>query len=181
MALHLARVAEIASELRASACVFGAPTLRDPGELQPATAQRIAVDFFGKLAEVFASRGLVLCFEANPSLYNCRFITGTPEALGLVETIDHPGLALQLDTGTIFANGEDAEIITKGAERIGHCHVSEPSLVPIGTSGLDHTPVAAALRASKYRGWISIEMKAGSNWKTALVQAHKFVVRSYFN
>jgi len=179
MSLHLARIAELASELGARACVFGAPTLRDPGDLPIAAAHQIAIDFFAKIADIYSGHGVALCLEANPPLYNCRFITRTAEALALVETVDRPGLALQLDTGTIFLNGEDPGLIVSAALRIGHFHVSEPSLVPIGTAAVDHAPLAAALKASAYTGWISVEMKSVAEWRQALRQAYEVVTQAY--
>lgn len=181
MALHLRRVAEIAAELGASACVFGAPTLRDPGGLPADAAWRIAADFFATAAADYARLGTALCLEANPPLYGCKFVTRTPEALSLVEAVGHPGLALQLDTGTILINGEPPGVIVDAGSRIGHFHVSEPSLAPVGATDADHRPLAAALRASDYQGWASIEMKAVPDWAEAVRRAHGFVARTYLS
>ena len=179
MADYLKRVADIASTLGARSCVFGSPTLRDPGTLALEEALAIATDFFRALAPYFAERNVQLCFEANPPIYNCRFITETSEASALVERIDAPGLALQLDTGTLFANGEDPEVIREVCRQIGHFHVSEPRLPPIGTGGVDHAPLASALKASCYTGWISIEMRATDDWRGAMQGAYQLVHELY--
>jgi len=83
----LLRVGDIAAALGARAIVFGAPQLRDPGSLEPRVAQDLAVDFFRSLGPLLEARGTVLAIEANPALYNCRFITRTLEACALVERI----------------------------------------------------------------------------------------------
>lgn len=179
MAVHLRRVAAIAGDLGAGACVFGAPALRDPGPLAPDDAHRIAVDFLRDLAPHFAAAGSSLCFEANPARYGCRFVMRTQEAFALVEAVDAAGIALQLDTGTMFVNGEDPAVIGRVAHRIGHLHVSEPDLAPVASSGVDHAPVAAALGASGYSGFVSIEMKCLPDWSAAIRQAHAFVEHVY--
>jgi len=175
MAAHLRRVSEIASTLGARACVFGSPTLRDPGTYTIEDANEIAIAFFTDIAPIYAERGVELCFEANPPLYQCRFVTRTDEAFQLVERVNAPGLALQLDTGTIFINGEDPQAIQRMAGRIGHFHISEPNLVPLGTSGVDHDPLAAVLKRSSYPHWLSIEMKSADDWRGAIKQAYNLV------
>jgi sugar phosphate isomerase/epimerase len=179
MAVHLYRVAEIAGALGACACVFGSPTLRDPGALPIGNAFDIAEAFLAEVAPAYAAQNVDLCFEANPQLYQCRFVTRTDEAFHLVERVNTPGLAMQLDTGTIFINGEEPGIIQRVEGRIGHFHVSEPNLTPIGTSGVNHAPVAEALKNSSYPQWISIEMKATDDWHGAIERAHALVHSLY--
>ncbi len=179
MADHLSRVAEVAAELGAHACVFGAPALRDPGDLAASDAEAIAASFLSSVAPRYAELGVDLCFEANPPLYQCRFVTRTEEAFDLVERVHQPGVALQLDTGTIFINSESPSVIQHVEKRIGHFHISEPSLAPIGTSGADHAGLAAALQGSTYAGWISIEMKAADDWRSAVREAHRVVQTTY--
>lgn len=179
MADHLRRIAEVAATLGARACVFGSPTLRDPGNLAPEEALVIAEAFFRSIAGDYVAQVVELCFEANPPVYQCRFVTRTREVLELVERVDAPGFALQLDTGTIFTNGEDPGIIREVERRIGHFHISEPSLAPLGTAGVDHSAIATALGGSTYTRWLSIEMRAVDDWRGAVRQAHHLVHSIY--
>lgn len=179
MAGHLRRVAEIAGELGAGACVFGSPTLRDPGTRSTDQALAIAEEFLSSVALDFAVQGVELCFEANPSIYQCRFVTRTQEAFDLVDRMNVPGIAMKLDTGTMFINGEEPSIIRQVERRIGHFHVSEPNLVPIGETGIDHTPIAEALNGSTYAQWISIEMKEVDDWCRAVRRAYRLVHSQY--
>jgi sugar phosphate isomerase/epimerase len=179
LAASLRRVAEIASALEAGACVFGAPSLRDPGDMPYEQARAEAVRFFRAIGPTFEDAGAVLCFEANPAVYGCKFVTGTREAFDFVREIDHPGIKLQLDTGTIFVNNESSDVIPGVAGRIGHVHVSEPDLAPTGTSGVDHEPIAAALRRAHYRGWISVEMRETAGSLRAIEAAWRVVSRVY--
>jgi D-psicose/D-tagatose/L-ribulose 3-epimerase len=179
MADHLRRIAEVAATLGARACVFGSPALRDPGNLVPEKALAIAEAFFRAIAGDYAAQEVELCFEANPSFYQCRFVTHTREAMDLVKRVNAPGFGLQLDTGTIFINGEDPGVIREVESQIRHFHISEPALVPVGTAGVDHLAVAIALCGSIYTDWISIEMRAVEDWRGAVLQAHHLVDSIY--
>jgi sugar phosphate isomerase/epimerase len=159
--------------------VFGAPKLRDPGDLPPREARSIAVDFFRRIGPVFAAEGATLAFEPNARHYACRFITTTAEAIDLVKEIDTGGIGLQIDTGTLFLEQEDPQILIRAARHAAHAHVSEPDLAPLGTSGVDHRSVAVALRESGYNGSLSIEMRAVAGWQAAIEQAVALVRETY--
>lgn len=176
---HLLMIAKIAGVLGAKACVFGAPKLRDPGDLPPQEARTIAVDFFRRVGPAFAAEGATLTFEPNARQYACRFITTTAEAIDLVEEIDTQGIGLQIDTGTLFLEHEDPQVLMRATRYAAHAHVSEPDLAPLGTSGVDHRPVAAALRASGYHGSLSIEMRAVAGWPAAIERAVALVRETY--
>lgn len=179
LARHLERVAHIASLLGASTCVFGAPRQRDPGTLSTELAREIAIEFFRGVGRCFASRGTTLALEANASHYNCRFVTTTQEAIDLVRAVSTPGISLQIDTGTIFLEGEDPIVLNDAAPLAAHAHVSEPDLQPLGRTGVNHTAVARALKQSGYGGYVSIEMRAVSDWETALAGAVQLLRRHY--
>jgi sugar phosphate isomerase/epimerase len=179
LADHLARVARIAALLGARASVFGAPRQRDPGDLPPERAQAIAVDFLASIAPVFADLGTALAFEANARTYACRFVTTTREAIDLVTAVGRPGIGLQIDMGTIFLEHEDPSVLLDAAPLAAHAHVSEPGLQPLGSEGLDHAPLAAALKASGYSGYLSIEMRTVPDWEDALSAAARLLREEY--
>lgn len=179
LAKRLIRVAEVAGELGAAACVFGSPALRDPGDIPEAEALDIATAFFAGVAPRFAEHGTTLAFEANAAIYDCRFITHTHQAISLVERVSHRGFELQLDMGTVFANQEDGDEVTHAGKVASHCHVSEPRLVPVGSGGYDHDMTGAALARSGYSGWVSVEMRASEEWQGAMAKAAQVLSESY--
>lgn len=176
---HLGKVARIAALLGASASVFGAPRQRDPGDLPPERAQEIAVNFLTSVAARFADVGTALAFEANAVAYGCRFITTTREAIELVTAVGRTGIALQIDMGTIFLEHEPPEVLLDAAPLAAHAHVSEPGLQPLGSKGLDHAPLAQALKASGYSGFLSIEMRSVTDWESALSAAVRLLQEEY--
>lgn len=176
---HLARIAELAGILGAHACVFGAPKLRDPGDLDEEQALNIAADFFAEVAPIFSNSGTCLAFEANAVQYNCRFITRTLDAVALVKRIGHPGVRVQLDTGTIFSMSESPAVVREAAPYTVHFHASEPGLVPLGSAGSNHTSVAQVLENSDYRGWVSVEMAETPTWQQNIRNAADLIYITY--
>ena len=176
---HLARIADLASTMGAHACVFGAPKLRDPGHLDEAQALDVAADFFADAAPLFADAGSCLAFEANAVQYNCRFITRTLDAVALVQRIDHPGVRVQLDTGTIFSMDEPPSVAHDAAPFAVHFHASEPGLAPLGVAGSNHSAVARALGSSDYQGWVSVEMAETPAWRQNLRDAAQLISQTY--
>jgi sugar phosphate isomerase/epimerase len=176
---HLVMVARLAGALGAAACVFGAPKLRDPAGLSSDEARRIAVDFFKRIGPVFASEGSKLTLEPNARRYGCQFIVTTAEAIDLLEEIDTAGVGLQIDTGTFFLEGEDPAILMRAARHAAHAHVSEPDLAPLGSTEVDHRPLADALRRSGYCRSLSIEMRATADWRDAIRRAVSLVRDTY--
>jgi sugar phosphate isomerase/epimerase len=170
----------MAARLGARACVFGAPRLRDPGDLKPEHARTIAVDFLRRIGSIYASEGTTLSFEPNARHYACRFITTTTEAIDLMKEVNAPGVGLQIDTGTVFLENEEPEILIRAAPYAAHAHVSEPDLAPVGSSAVNHHAVAEALRKSGYAGSLSIEMKETGDWPQALREAVSFARETYW-
>ena len=179
LARHLQKIARLAAILGAKACVYGAPKQRDPGTLAPDQAHDIAVGFLRGVGPAFADGGVTLAFEANASRYGCRFITTTSEAVALVKMVGAEGIGLQIDTGTLFLENEDPGVLAAAAPLAAHAHVSEPDLQPTGSCGVDHAPVAAALKRSGYAGSLSIEMRSADDWRGAMRHAAD-VARSFY-
>lgn len=176
---HLSTVARIAGVLGARACVFGAPRQRDPGTLAPAEAESIAVEFLRSVGPAFQREGCALAFEANAARYGCRFIEHTAEAIALVRKVDHPGIRLQIDTGTLLIDGDDAASLAAAVPLAAHFHASEPDMVPLGSLGSDHRALGAALRQEGYAGWKSVEMAPVAHWREALRDAARLMADAY--
>ena len=176
---HLAVVASIAGAAGARARVFGAPKQRDPGNLGPGDAESIAIEFLRSIGPTFQREGCALAFEANAARYGCRFIEHTTEAIALVEKVDHPGIRLQIDTGTILIDGDDAASLAAAVPVAAHFHASEPDMVPVGSVGSDHRALGVVLRQAGYAGWKSVEMVSVPHWRDALRDAARLMADAY--
>ena len=83
----------------------------------------------------------------------------TREAFRLVKKLGLPGLAVNLDVGTMIANGEHPEDFALDMKYVSHIHISEPGLGAIQPRPI-HRQLALLLGAVGYRGFVSVEMKA---------------------
>lgn len=161
MLAHLAAVCRIASGLGATRLVFGSPKNRDRTGLSDELALAEAVTFFRKLGDIALEQGVIICLEPNPTCYGANFMTTSAETAQVVRSVAHAAIRMQLDTGALTINGESAATVLEDcAELIGHVHLSEPNLVPVGDFGTDHGRLHEALARFIPGHVASIEMVA---------------------
>lgn len=157
---YLTAVVRACARLGAGPLVFGSPKNRRRGALPSADAFAVAVEFFGRLADIAAREGAVVALEANPPEYGADFVTRAPEALELVRVVNRPGLRLHLDAACMTLAGDDPAVIAAGRAELCHFHASEPMLAPLGAgSTVPHAALAGHLRAAGYAGYVSVEMR----------------------
>ncbi len=145
---HLEQICVLAAELELKPLVFGSPRNRDRSGLSDAQAQDMALEFFDRLGELARQHGVIICLEPNAPQYGTNFLVTTAEAVAFVQTLNHPAVKVQIDTGTIWANHEAPEQLTAALLWAGHIHLSEPGLKPLGAqqTGTDYATVAAQLK-----------------------------------
>lgn len=157
LADYTAQALEFAYACHCPNLVFGCPRNRNIPEGRTAAQ---ADGFFEQLAYLAQRRGAVIALEANPPMYNTNFLNTHKEVFALAQRLDRPGLGVNLDVGAMVANGESAADIAAHLHRVSHVHISEPGLAPIQPRAL-HKELALLLRGMGYRGFVSLEMKAG--------------------
>jgi D-psicose/D-tagatose/L-ribulose 3-epimerase len=120
--------------------------------------------FFRALGDAAAQYGVIICLEPNPPLYGANYMTTSAETAAVVRKVAHPAIRMQLDSGALAINGEDAAIVVADcADLIGHIHASEPNLVPVGDGGSDHARVFSAIEIALKDHLVCIEMVATAN------------------
>lgn len=154
---HLSHVCRVAEGLGAKRLVFGSPRNRDRTGLSDAETEDIALHFFLRLGDIAQSHGAVITLEPNPVCYGTNWITTTKEAHDFVKKLGNPGIAMQLDTGTVLTNTEAPETIASVREAVGHVHLSEPRLLPLSLAPAEHGSVFRAA-ADVAPGTVTIEM-----------------------
>ncbi|MEX8517778.1 MAG: sugar phosphate isomerase/epimerase family protein [Leptothrix sp. (in: b-proteobacteria)] len=160
MLRRLTAVCRVAGWLGAPRLVFGAPKNRDRSGLDQARTLTIATDFFRRLGDVAAAHGVLICLEPNPDCYGCNFMTDTDETAAMVRRVAHPHVRMQLDTGAIAINHEDIDALLRDhAELVGHVHLSEPDLLPLGDGSCDHAAASVAIARYLPDHLVSIEMR----------------------
>ena len=177
---HMERVAQLAGRLGARVLVFGAPSNRDPGALAPEEAIELAVPRLRSLGDVCARYGVCLGIEANPKVYQCRFVTRWFEATELVRKCDSAGVRLHLDSACTAMEGDDLDrAVAETTDILQHVHISEPNLGQFGTPTIDHARFAAALKRVGYTGWCSVEMRRAAEVLPAVRRAAEMAMTIY--
>ncbi len=182
MLAYLGEICRVAAGLGATRLVFGAPKHRDRGTLSDAQADAVARDFFLRLGDIAADRGVVFCIEAVPATYGSNFLRTHAEAAAMVRAVDHPSIRLLLDSGTIAANGEDcAQVVRDHAPLVAHVHLSEPGMRALGEggAGADYAALAAQLRRWLPSQTLTIEMLPAGDRLEALRRSVAFATRCY--
>lgn len=147
MLSHLTAISHIAAGLGITSLVFGSPKNRDRFELSDEKTLSIAHDFFSRLGAIALQEGVIICLEPNPECYGANFMTNSKETADVVKLINHPAIMMQLDTGAIAINQENIEqVIKDNPSIIGHIHLSEPGLIPLGRGGVEHFKMAKELK-----------------------------------
>lgn len=145
---------DFASVINCRNIVFGCPRNRNIPE---GIAVDSIVPFFRELGEYAFTKGTVIGLEANPTIYNTNFINDTMSAIRFIQEVNSMGFRLNLDVGTMLANGETISVLTNNVMYINHVHISEPGLKAIEKRSL-HLQLSNLLREECYLGYISIEM-----------------------
>lgn len=158
---HLAGVCRVGAGLGATRIVFGSPKNRDRSGLSDQEALDVAIPFFRRLGDIAQSFGVTICLEPNPASYGANFMTTSAQTVEVVREVAHPSIGMQLDTGALTMNGEDVfEVLQSMSGLIGHIHISEPNLLPIGNGATDHKKMAQAIRQYLPNHVLTIEMVA---------------------
>jgi sugar phosphate isomerase/epimerase len=139
--------------------VFGNPKNRDTDDIQG--NYHTAIEFFREIGDYAAEHNTTIAIEANPPIYNTRFINRTEQAVELAYKCGSKGVKVNVDLGTIIYNEEDINYLRQIPEFINHVHISEPGLVSINPRDL-HKSILSILREVSYNGYVSIEMKSNT-------------------
>lgn len=182
MLAHLQAVCRIGAGLGATRLVFGSPRNRDRSKLDDREALATAVAFFRRLGDIAAQAGVRICLEPNPTRYGANFMVDSTETAKVVRAVDHPAIAMQLDTGAAALNHESvADVLAQHADLIGHVHLSEPDLLPLGDADTDHAPIADAVAKALPEHVLTIEMLTPRDESpvSAVERAVRHAVRHY--
>jgi sugar phosphate isomerase/epimerase len=157
---HTRRALDLCAEL-------GAPhiTTEPGGPLAPGQPRQEAIDLFVEVLKPLAQhahdRGVLLLIEPEPDL----LLETTDQYLEVAERVNAPSIGLNFDVGHAFCVREDLpRAIAKLAPQIRHYHLEDIAatrvhhhLVP-GTGAIDFAEVIAAIRATGYDGWLTVEL-----------------------
>jgi sugar phosphate isomerase/epimerase len=151
---------EFAAAMECGNLVFGCPKNRNVPE-GAGNYEAIAADFFARIAEYAAANNTVIALEPNPPVYDTNFINTTCQAVELCRRLNLDGFKVNIDTGTMIANGEPVSLVAKHLDIINHIHLSEPKLAP-----LEQRRLHREILALPFEGYVSIEMGNSGDLET---------------
>jgi sugar phosphate isomerase/epimerase len=148
---------DLCHDLGGKVLVLGSPKQRNilPGQTRQG-AWRRAVDL---LSDVLGDPAVTICIEPL-SPVETDFINTVDEAMKMVRQINHPNLKLHLDVKAMCSEAKPVPDIIRSvlATDIGHFHVNDPNLYGPGMGNVDYAPIASAIDAISYNGWLSVEV-----------------------
>ena len=156
---HLAWASECAAALGSALLCgpFHQPLGQFSGSGPTAQERAWCIEVHRAAAERAADQGVTLAMEYL-NRFECYFVNTMADALAHAARVDHAGFGVMHDT--FHANIEEADpigVIAQARPFLRHIHISENDR---GTPGRGHLPWAdifAAIRASGYDGWLTIE------------------------
>src|ERR1700761_4946728 len=157
---HTRRALSLCAEL-------GAPhiTTEPGGPLAPGQPRSEGIDLFVEglkpLAEYAHEKGVLLLIEPEPGL----LLETTDQYLEVAERVNAPSIGLNFDVGHAYCVAEDLPAqVAKLAKHTRHYHFEDIAptrvhhhLIP-GFGAIDFAAVVAAIEATGYDGWITVEL-----------------------
>jgi sugar phosphate isomerase/epimerase len=157
---HTKRALTLAREL-GSPCITtepGGPV--EPGGSRSA-ALKLFVEMIKPVAEHAEQEGVLLLVEPEPGL----LIETADQFLEFMQHIDSPALGLNFDIGHFYCVGDDpAATVPKMVKYTRHYHLEDIAatrvhhhLIP-GEGAIDFAATLRAIKATRYQGWVTIEL-----------------------
>lgn len=145
-----------AQALNCKNIVFGCPKNRNL--VREDDYYKIALPFFRSIADFAQQHQTVVSMEANPKIYHTNFINNNMDAVRFAREVNHPGLKVNLDIGTLLCNDENLDELMDNLDFIHHIHISEPWLEKIIKRKI-HFQLKEYLADKLYDFYVSVEMK----------------------
>ena len=162
-----------AKAVGAGIVVFGCPKNRDGFTKDMVYNCKVAMDFFGKLAEIASECQVTVALEPNPDIYGTDFLNTLDQTVRFIENIGLQSLRLNLDFGAMIYNNENFTLLRGKENLIAHVHISEPGLLRIKERE-GHAQLSDFLNGFEYKKAVSVEMGRQEN-TDVVYQTMKYV------
>lgn len=156
---YLVALAEATRDFGGSLMVLGSPKQRS---LLPDVAWDAAFDYAADVLRRampgIGAAGVSLCLEPLAPA-ETDFINTAEEGARLLRAVGHPNCVLHLDVKAMSSEPATVpDIIRQYIGQTGHVHANDPNRLGPGMGEVDFVPIFDALHASRYEGWVSVEV-----------------------
>lgn len=152
-------LAEICADLGGKIMVLGSPQQRNLAEgVSYADGEAYAAEVLHGAVAACREFGVTIGLEPlGPAESN--FMLTAASGIHLAKLVDSPHCKLHLDVKAMSSEGQPiADIIRVSREWTVHFHANDPNLYGPGMGDVDFHPIFAALKETKYDGWVSVEV-----------------------
>jgi len=158
-AAYLGELARFCGELGGKIMVFGSPKQRDVSEgLTQREAWGLAVETFYRVVPELEKRGVTLCLEPLAP-EETDFLNTAADAAKMIREIGSKSFQLLLDVKAMSSEPTPIpDIIRAHGSILKHFHANDANKRGPGFGDTDFRPIAAALKAMNYTGWVSVEV-----------------------
>ena len=126
----------------------------------PSSADRV-----DKFTEQLREKGVKIYVEPY-NRYETNFINTVEQGADYVRAMDHPGIALMIDT--CWMNSEDASLpgaVFKGGSLIDYVHIADSNRCYPGAGHIHFGDVIRALRLVNYQGYLTVQIDQKPEFK----------------
>ncbi len=158
-AKYLVDLTDACADLGGKTLVLGSPQQRSfaPG-VSSEQASEWAASALSDAVRRAEDRGVIWCIEPLGA-QETNFINTASGAIAFARRLDSPAARIVLDVKAMSAESVSIEeIIRQSWPQFAHFHANDPNLKGPGFGAVDFRPIAAALRAVGYAGFISVEV-----------------------
>jgi sugar phosphate isomerase/epimerase len=158
-AKYFCDLVDFCADLGGKVMVVGSPKQRNvlPG-VSPEQARDWAAATFRDAVAQAEQREVTICFEPLAPV-ETNFINTAADALQFIQQVPSPRFKIILDVKAMCSESKPIpQIIRDSWPHFAHFHANDRNLKGPGFGDVDFRPIAAALKAVGYRGFVSVEV-----------------------
>jgi sugar phosphate isomerase/epimerase len=156
---YFRQLVDFCADLGGKVMIAGSPKQRSvlPG-VTPEQARAWALESFRPAVAQAEKRGVTICFEPLGP-WETNFINTAADAIAFVNELPSDRFQIILDVKAMCSESKPIpQIIAESRTRFRHFHANDKNLKGPGFGDVDFQPIAAALKAVGYDGYVSVEV-----------------------
>ncbi len=156
---YLVELVDFCADLGGGFMVVGSPKQRSLLEgVRKEQAWDWAAAVFRAPVARAGERGVTVCFEPLASA-ETNFINTAAEAIAFTRPLESPHFKIILDVKAMSSEAKPVpQIIRESWPHFAYFHANDTNLKGPGFGQVDFRPIAAALKETGYRGYVSVEV-----------------------